>query len=476
MGGESPTPKAVSEAALGLGPSVPNAACFDSIPRVNTEAFVHQIAAGRHWRFASALARKWKKLLVIATLSVMIAGAVSYVGMHVWALYHFRAGKSFFERFHSYEALPHFESTLRVWPKDKETLILASRSSRQLGHTDDSARFLDTYRETYGNDDDLSLEQVLLRAQLGNVDSVEKFCSARLAQDDPASSLILEALARGYMRRFQWNKAEKCIKQWVEREPENPQAFLLKGFMENERDNFSEAITSYRRVLELDPEQDEARLHLGELLLDLTQAEEARPQLEYLRRKQPDNLKVAVALARCADQLGNQAEAEQILNDILDRYPSYPPALFLRGRLAMRADQAGAAESFLRRACLLQPGDLEAHYQLYQCLAKEGKTTESQELLSQIQQIESDLKRIHEITTIQLEQSPHDPELMCEVGVILLRAGQEDQGVLWLERALVESNDKHTPAHRALADYYKKKGNKRLAAQHLDKVGSEVTQ
>jgi Tfp pilus assembly protein PilF len=62
---------------------------------------------------------------------------------------------------------------------------------------------------------------------------------------------------------------------------------------------------------------------------------------------------------------------------------------------------------------------------------------------------------------------------MHEFGVILLRAGEEEQGLAWLERALIESNDRHIPTHKALADYYKKKGNNRLAAQHREKAGGE---
>ena len=93
--------------------------------------------------------------------------------------------------------------------------------------------------------------------------------------------------------------------------------------------------------------------------------------------------------------------------------------------------------------------------------------------MPRIQQIEDDLKRIHELATVQLERWPHDPDLMYEFGVILLRAGAEEQGLAWLDRALLESNDRHAPTHKALADYYKKKGNSRLAAQHREKAGGE---
>jgi tetratricopeptide (TPR) repeat protein len=423
--------------------------------------------------FLGRCIRSWKHALALAIASIVISCTLLYIALHAWALYHFRSGRAALERHHGYEALPHFQAALRVWPKDPETLILASRAARQLGIYDEAGRYLDAYREIYGNDDNLSLEQVLLSAQQGFVEKVETFCRAKLAQDDPASSLILEAMARGYARRFQWNKAEFCLNQWLEREPDNPQAYFLKGFMEHERDNFQEAIVSYRRVLQLDPEQDEARLQLGELLLDLTQAEEARPHLEYLHRQKPGNVKAAVTLAHCYDLLGRQPEAEEILDDVLQRNPNHSAALFQRGRMALRAGQTAEAETFLRRACALEPGDFQAHYQLYQCLVQQNKDTEAQEMMPQLQQIDNDVKRIHDLATFQLAQSPHDPSLMYEAGVILLRAGADEEGVRWLQRALNETNDRHVPTHKALADYYQKKGNNRLAAQHREKAGGE---
>jgi predicted Zn-dependent protease len=280
-------------------------------------------------------------------------------------------------------------------------------------------------------------------------------------------------MARGYIRRFQWTKAEEYLEQWLDREPENPRAFMLKALVEMKQNRRLKAINSYRQVLLLEPEQDEARLQLGELLLDETQAQEARPHLEYIRRRQPENANATVALARCYDLLGDQTEAQPLLDAVLEQHPNHAPALLQRGQLAMRADQPAAAESYLRRACTLEPGDLPAHYQLYQCLVKENKIAEAQEMMPKIQQIESDLQRMHDLATWQLEQAPHDPALMHEFGVILLRAGEEEQGLAWLERALIESNDRHIPTHKALADYYKKKGNNRLAAQHREKAGGE---
>jgi tetratricopeptide (TPR) repeat protein len=414
--------------------------------------------------------RNWRRLLVAGILLLLVGFGLACLGINLWAWYHFRAGRSALEHYHTHEALPHFQAALAVWPKDARTLLLAARAARRLGFYEEAQDHLQTYRDACGSDDELILEQVLLRAQQGEVDDVETFCRARLEQDDSSAPLILEAMARGYMRWFRWAEADVCLKKWLEHEPENPQAFLLRGFLESERDNIQEAMAAYRTALQLDPELHEARIRLAESLLELIQAEEARPHLEFLRRRQPENPKVAVNLARCYDQLDQKQEADEILDGVLARQPHYAPALLLRGQNALSEGRTADAEKWLREACNREPGDYAAHYQLYLCFVQEGKVADAQKLQAQLKQIDDDLKVIHQIATSFMDKAPHDPDLMAEVGAISLRANAEEEGMRWLKQALKE-NPRHAPSHKVLADYYEKRGNARLAKEHREQAG-----
>jgi Flp pilus assembly protein TadD len=135
-----------------------------------------------------------------------------------------------------------------------------------------------------------------------------------------------------------------------------------------------------------------------------------------------------------------------------------------RGRLALRSGQLPEAEAWLREACKMGPTDYQARYQLQLCLTQQGKTAEAGDVLARMKEMEDDTQRLQEITKL-LERSPHDPGLLCEVGKILLRAGQMDEGLRWLHNAL-KQNPQHADSHRALADYYFVTGNRGLANQH----------
>jgi Flp pilus assembly protein TadD len=64
-----------------------------------------------------------------------------------------------------------------------------------------------------------------------------------------------------------------------------------------------------------------------------------------------------------------------------------------------------------------------------------------------------------------IARNPHDPNLRCEAGLVLLRNGLEDEALRWLESALAE-DPLHQATHQALADHYERAGNLEKAIEH----------
>jgi len=408
-------------------------------------------------------------LVIVALLLLIglgIALGTGMVGTYLWAAYHLRAAREAVERYHTHEALPHLQACLTVWPRDPETLFLAARAARRTGEFDWADHYLDQYQELRGKDDeDLFIERVLVSAERGEVNSVSRFCQALVERNHPATPLILEALANGYLRRARPGDAEQVLKEWLKRQPDNPQALHIRGQVYDEELRHHDAITDYRHVLAIDPDMEETRLRLCESLVHLGLTNEALPHLEHLSRRRPGNLKVQVYLARCYDRMGRSDEAEQILTVLLDRQPDYGPALAERGKLALRAGRTREAETWLRQAVERGSGDVMAHYQLALCLEKNGKSEEAQQVRAYLEELEGDMRRIQDISREKMQQSPHDPNLHYELGAIALRYGLVESGLRWLHRALKE-DPHHAPSHKALMEYYQRTHDFQLAAEH----------
>ncbi len=421
-------------------------------------------------RRPAGLFRRLGRFLAAGLLLALAGLGGTLVAVQVWAGYQFRAGRADLERYHTPEGYKHLQACLRVWPRDRATLLLAARAAARVEDFDAADEYLARAQAVGGRDDALDLEQVLVLAHRGDVDRVAKFCRAKVEQHHPATGAILEALSHGCLRTFRLPDAQNHVRRWLELEPDNVQALLTQAIIDEDRQASPDALNCYRRVLQLDPELEQPRLRLVDLLLELSQPSEAEPHLEWLRRRRPDDLDVAVPLARCRDQLGRRAEAVELLDGVLARDPHHPAALAERGRLALQAGDLAAAETWLREACDRQPGSYAVHYQLSQCLTREGKQEEARQLERRLKQIEDDVGRLQTILTVEMARTPHSAALRYETGMILLRAGSGSDGLRWLESALKE-DPRYAPAHRALAAYYERTGQRATAARHRALAG-----
>ena len=408
--------------------------------------------------------RRWRLLAVAALLALIGVGA-GLIGVYLWANHHLRAARAALERYHDGEARQHIEACLKVWPRNPDVLLLSARLARRGGTYELADHFLDRYQAERGSDDDLVLERMLLRTERGQFDEVSDFCQARIEQDHPTAPLVFEAVTRGLIRVFRLKDAERFLQDWLSRQPDNTQALLYQATVCEMTERLSDALAIYHRAVEIDSERDDLRLRLAALLLRMGIAEEAQPHLEFLQRRQPDNLQVQVHLARCRELKGDRAAAESLLDNVLARQPDFVPALAERGRLAGLAGQPVQAEAWLRRAVESDPSDYSTRYQLYLCLVRNGKATEARGELSRLKELETDLQRIQRILSHGMQLAPNDPDLHCEVGEIALRSGSFEEARRWFQSAL-KFHPNHARAHKGLAQLYDRLGNPGLASRH----------
>lgn len=455
----TPTPSSPPLGSAGAAAPVPPVPAAPP-PRRWASALLRPLAA-----VFGPIRRRPARSLAILLLLTLTAFGLSLAGVQLWAAYHFRAARAAVDRYHTAEAETHIRACLGVWPNDPAVLLLAARVTRRAGLFDESEGFLDRYRELRGRDEEQTLERTLLTAERGDVDDVLKFCQAKVDANDPASPLILEALARGCLRSYRLADAEWAVETWVGRDANNAMAQFLRGRVAEERFAQTDAAGAYRRALEIDPDLDAARDRLAALLLAMNQAPEALPHLEYLNRRRPDDPGAAVRLAQCRDLLGQQDEATRLLDGVLARHPDHPTALAERGRLALGAGQYAEAEAWLRRAVARAPGDAFVLKQLHKCLVQSGQADQARALEPRVKRAEEDLDRLQLLVWEDIQAHPRDADLQYEAGTILLRVGSAAEGLRWLENA-VRLNPRHAKAHEALADFYQQTGETAKAAKH----------
>jgi predicted Zn-dependent protease len=400
-------------------------------------------------------------LVLLGIIGLMGAFANSYLG----AERHYRAAQKALERHDLATARQHLDQCLKVWSGSAETHLLAARTARRAGAFDDADHHLKEYQRLGGVPEAVKLERSLAQAQRGELTGVEApLVAFSREENNPDAVIVLEALTRGYIRTYQLMRALDCLQLWLSLAPDDVEALRYRADVRRYVKNRDEALEDYLRVVALDPEQDEARLRAAEILIDRHQGEDARSHLEILRARQPENVEVLLNLAQSYRLLNRRSEAVELVDGVLKTQPKNLDALRERGRLAWEMNQSGRAASYLRRVVERAPYDRQAMFWLAQCLEQLGQADEAKQYRTQVKTIEEEMRRLDELTR-KITQSPHDPAMRHEAGVIFLDSGQTVEGLRWLQSALQE-DPYFQPTHLKLADYFESINQKAAAAQH----------
>jgi predicted Zn-dependent protease len=419
------------------------------------------------------------RLAIVAVLVALSLAGWRYVRAHyLQPRAHWEAAQRALEQRDSATALTELHQYVDARPKDAAARFLLARTARRAGVLDEAEeelalcrRLQEEQKDTTSGD--TALEWDLLQAQCGNLPAVEGSLRARLKEDHPDAVLILEALSGELIRNNRIADARECLDKWVERQPDDFLARVRRGWVLEHllTPNLLDlAIDDLFAALNLDPERDQLRLHLAELLVERNRMSEAREHLQLLKQRQPENAGVLTVLARVERSEGNTDKAGELLGDVLARDPAYNPAVIERGILAVQTGQFADAEKWLTQGLKRNPSDTRAVYNLSTCLERLGKKKEAKELEHQLVERKAEMARLSDLTRQALNK-PNDPELRYQVGLILMHNGYTDDSLRWLSTAL-KRDPGHRATHRVLADYYERIGNREQAAEHRRYLGN----
>ncbi len=308
--------------------------------------------------------------------------------------------------------------------------------------------------------------------------------AGRFAQAEPLLREALErdrddlavavALATGKVGGDDPATAEEYLTRWCELRPQDAKPFRMRMELRTrmargqwgtaDRLRLAEqAADDGRRVLELDPGDDEARRELAWLLVQVGRFDEAEQACRASLARSPGDPRLLYLLARSLHPQGKRDEAAAALDPVVRDHPQYTDALLLRGVLYREADQPDKAIPLLRQAAAQsQINRKDCLYQLGLALAAAGQDGEAKRVMAEVE-----LLNLQDAVAKGL---PDNPALKVQVAEALLTAGHAEEAKARLEAVLAESPD-FAPAHRVLALYYEQAGQPEKAAEHRRKSG-----
>jgi len=369
-----------------------------------------------------------------------------------------------FSRFDAQRAELWLNWSIRLTGEDGETVLWLARAYRRQGRLEDTRAALERALRLGAPRERLERENWLALAQSGQIREAEPHLPGLLTRPGNDGPEICEAFALGYMRSQRHAQAARLLEAWMNDWPHQARPYLLRGRLYLVQQQTRKAEADFRKALDRDAGCAEAAVELADILRGENRPKEAQPLYERWVHDRRVGTRAKVGLAGCLKALGRADEARSWLESALAAAPHDWTTLLEMGRIELEAGRYAAAEEFLRRALPLTWDD-EVRYLLAQALQGQGKTDEAKPFFEQVRRTRDAFRELQRLED-ELVKAPGDPQLLTQMGAILLEYADPEEGVLRLLAAL-DRDPRHREARQLLVRHYEQRALQRPEFQKL---------
>ena len=310
----------------------------------------------------------------------------------------------------------------------------------------------------------------LLLARTNQTSKAEPFLRRAFDERVGPDPEVALALVRIYLGSFRLADAGTVLDRWARDVPGDARPYLLRTEVQMRTGEAAEVVIgSYREALVRDPELDQARLGLADMLRAVHRnAEAAEEYARYMARK-PDDPLGYLGAGQNALETGDEAEAIRRLDRALALAPRDTTVLGARAAVDVRARRFRSALEYIDRAVKVDPFDRANRYQRMLVLTQLGKKADADAEHQALDRIRKDRAEFDRISR-ELVKSPLDPKLRAAAAQWLMTHGHEQEAIDWANLVLA-ADPAHPAMNRLLADYYRKSGQIGLADLHEARAG-----
>lgn len=270
----------------------------------------------------------------------------------------------------------------------------------------------------------------------------------------PADARTLQALFADAVRKHQAGDlggAAEAYRRFLDQQPRNVEARSNLGALLAAQGAYEEAIHQYREALSVDAGRTAVRFNLGVALLKGGRPAEAAIELERVVQEQPGQRNAVVLLAECRARLGEYGKAVDLLTPLHDRAPDDRAVSYLLGLALVQGKQVAKGQELLDRilrdgssaetflllgAVKLAAGELaEARDDLRRAVELNPKLPLAQVHLGRALMSTGDVTAAAAAFRGELEVNPNDFDANLLLGVLLKQEQKLDEAMVRFRQA-----------------------------------------
>jgi Flp pilus assembly protein TadD len=220
----------------------------------------------------------------------------------------------------------------------------------------------------------------------------------------PASVKPLFYLAQTYFMESDLESARETIAQAASIAPNDGQVCQKYGeYLSATIETRKQGLTWLEKARHLNPDLARIDFQIGKTQFDLTDFRSAASNFDIALKKNSNDGEAAFFLGESWASLGEWERARNSYSDALAHDYVTGPAYYGMGRALVEASVFDAAVEPLRRALVLQPSLIQAHFQLAKAYRQLGRTKEAQEQTKLFAAMTDRIDTSHELTNPEEE-------------------------------------------------------------------------
>jgi predicted Zn-dependent protease len=206
---------------------------------------------------------------------------------------------------------------------------------------------------------------------------------------DSQSPEFLYEFAGVAMQVGMFDAAKAALENALKLRPNEPAYFLPLGIAWLRKGDLFEAEKVFRHLLQLQPANDQAQLHLGYVLLNQKRYDEARLWLEKSARSAAPMPEVFYYLGLVAQEQNDDAKAIELFEKAVQKLPNYAHARIALGSSYIKLRNYPRAKEELETAVKLDPEEPTAHYNLALLYARLKDPARAQEEMKLVEKLKA---------------------------------------------------------------------------------------
>ena len=347
-------------------------------------------------------------------------------------------------------------------PESVEARIAEARVLIAEARPAEALRALDRARDLGAPPTRLDRDLGILYARAGRIAEAEQRLLRSIAADPTPDPPRDEALIRLYIGSLRLSEAGAQIERWAEAAPRDPRPWLWLGEMHRANGNTRRLPAAYRAALERDPNCDEARLRLAEVLPAEGESAEALRLCEDYLTRHPDDPVALITAGRIALDDGQTDRARDWLERAVAAGSADPRAFESLAQIALRSgDHPDRALAWIDRAIQADPHNSGLHVLRATTLNRLGRSAEAAAARAAADRLAAEQQTLHNLRR-QILRAPHDPAPALAAARWLFEHGETDEALVLARRAF-SMPEGRVQAAQLLADHYQSVNNPGLA-------------